>query len=164
MTHKGKIPFDRDSLHLTAANMSISRKLFFDLEGFDERLTDAEDYDLAVRAYERGIQIFYDHTAFAWHDDFVTAKSYFKRRQEYKKAHDILFTINPKLYKKYNNRRTKKNQSKLFPLLAKLISNEKVLNLIDSNGLLILPKKIRYRLYDLIFFWATLHLHKPSSS
>ena len=51
---------------ITAANFSINKDLFWELGGFDERLTDGEDFDFAFRAFKRGCKIFYNHRAFAF--------------------------------------------------------------------------------------------------
>ncbi len=94
----------KKQLHLTAANFSIPTTLFNKLEGFDERLNDAEDYDLAVRAFEKKISIHYYHEAFAFHDDFITCKSYIHRQKEYRSFHKKLLQLKPDLYKKFDER------------------------------------------------------------
>ena len=46
-------PQDSAPLHVSSAGLSIKTELFKRLEGFDERLPAAEDYELCVRARER---------------------------------------------------------------------------------------------------------------
>jgi glycosyltransferase involved in cell wall biosynthesis len=143
-------PLPLDQLHLTAANFSLPKALFKQLGGFDEALRDAEDFDLAVRAFQSGIPVYYNHNAFAWHDDFVTLRTYIKRLREYNQAHQKLRAIKPAVYKDVSLRKPvvltglKKQVFSFFtmPLWIRLIE--------PHNRLLVLPKRVRYKVYDLI--------------
>jgi GT2 family glycosyltransferase len=53
----------------TAANLSVSRKWFLRLGGFDPRMTSAEDQDLALRHTARGGRIVFLPEAVGIHDD-----------------------------------------------------------------------------------------------
>lgn len=140
----------KNNLHLTAANFSISKKIFDQLKGFDEQLNDAEDWDLAVRAFEEKIPIYYNHKAFAWHDDFITCKSYIKRQKEYRSFHQKLLELKPSLYQKFNERQAPLPKG-VKALIFKVFSFNFWVWFIDNfNWLIILPKKIRYKIYDLI--------------
>lgn len=136
--------------YITAANFSISKSLFMELGMFDERLTDAEDFDLAVRAFEKKIDIFYYPELLAWHDDFITCKSYIKRLKEYDKAQEKLIILKPELFlKKYSFR--KKNNLLGFKKYAyKFFSNQLWVKLIDLNFFAFLPKFLKYRIYDYV--------------
>ena len=83
---KGINKLNSSTLFLTAANMSIPKELFTRLGGFDESLTDTEDKMLALKALEKGVDVYFNNDIIAWHDDFITCKSYIKRRREYEKA------------------------------------------------------------------------------
>jgi GT2 family glycosyltransferase len=143
-------PIKKESLYLTAANCSILRDSFFNLGGFDERLTDAEDYELALRAQKAGVFIYYRHAAFAWHNDNATGKTYIKRLRQYNKAHkkliDSRYALNAN--KALPAVRTPKGVKKLVFLFFTTGIWVRVLD----NGVLaqLLPKKLRYKLYDLI--------------
>jgi len=66
----------------TAANMSMSRKRFLDLGGFDESLVTAEDQDLALRHSERGGLIAFVPEAAAVHrDEAVDVRRYCRRSE-----------------------------------------------------------------------------------
>ncbi len=134
---------------LTAAHFSISQKLFSFLGGFDERLTDSEDLDLSVRAHDKKISIYLDPSIIAWHDDFISFKSYIERQREYSKSYNYLVKINP-LIKQYSSKEyVPKKGLRLFILhiMSSDFILEKIIN--ESVFLKILPKYVRYSLYGL---------------
>ncbi len=88
MTGSDSTPLVGTSAFLAGANFSVHRDTFAALGGFDERLTDAEDYDLGVRALSRGIRLYYRHQAFAWHEDHATLRGYVARQRQYRLAHE----------------------------------------------------------------------------
>lgn len=145
-----KKPLVRDNLYLTAANFSISKKIFSQLEGFDERLNDAEDWDLAVRAFKKEIPIYYHHKAFAWHDDFITCQSYIKRQKEYRSFHQKLLALKPDLYTEFNERQAPLPTGIKAFIFKIFKSNFWVWSIDHFNWLIILPKNIRYKIYDLV--------------
>ncbi|MCU7551301.1 glycosyltransferase [Chitinophagaceae bacterium LB-8] len=148
--YKGQ-PLPLNNLHLTAANFSIAKELFVKLGGFDSRLRDAEDFDLAIRAYKANVSIYYKHEAFAWHDDIVTATSYIKRLRQYQFAHRTLRRIKPEIYHNIELREPVQPHG-LKKVLFSLFSNKLFLDIIDrrSNRLVFLPRIFRYKLYDLV--------------
>lgn len=75
---KGVQPLTATNFFLTAANMSVPRELFFRLDGFDQRLRDAEDFDFGSRALEMGIPVYFDYLAQAVHEDQITCASYIR--------------------------------------------------------------------------------------
>ncbi|MFD1000110.1 glycosyltransferase [Ohtaekwangia kribbensis] len=140
----GLTRLDYSNLFFTAANCSIKRKTFFALNGFDERLSDAEDYDFAYRAMQEGVEVFFDKSNQAFHHDPITAKSYIQRLRQYSQAHAIL-------EKFYPERRMFKR--KCF-FLKKFVYSSLALRfwviLIDRGFLKGLPESARFKLYDLI--------------
>lgn len=140
----------KHSIFITAANFSISKKIFNDLGGFDERLNDAEDFDFAVRAYKAGVPLYFKHQVFAWHNDLITGKSYINRLRQYRKAHQYLRGLKPELYRDIS-----KFEVTTPPFGKKTVFNffahRYWIKQLDRKGWLTkLPKKIRYKLYDLI--------------
>lgn len=137
-----------DELFITAANFSIHRQTFLELDGFDEQLTDAEDFDMAVRAGKHGIPLYYQHKAFAWHNDSITARSYIKRLRQYRKAHQKLRSLKPGLYKdesKFVVPELKGARKILFGFFA----NSYWMKQLENGGwVTVLPTKIRYKIYD----------------
>jgi glycosyltransferase involved in cell wall biosynthesis len=140
-------PIPQKDTFITAANCSMDIETFRSLNGFDERLTDAEDYDLAIRAVESDIALFYNHRAFAWHDDNITCRSYIKRQRQYTCAQSRLHLLHVGRANKYS---TSKPQG-LKGFFFKLFCFSFWIDSVDSNmWKYILPQKIRYRLYDFI--------------
>jgi glycosyltransferase involved in cell wall biosynthesis len=144
-------PLPEDLLFLTAANFSIPAVLFHELGGFDERLTDAEDYDLATRASRKHIPMYFNAKAIAWHDDFITCQSYAKRLRQYQEAHQELSRVRPDLYSndsaKYFNRPPLHKS-----LVYKMLCRDYCVSLIDKDLEILkyIPVRIRYKLYDII--------------
>jgi glycosyltransferase involved in cell wall biosynthesis len=75
----------------TAANMSISRKRFVELGGFDELLVTAEDQDLALRHSERGGLIAFVPEAVAVHRDEALDVRGYCRRTEWGSERIVVF-------------------------------------------------------------------------
>ena len=141
---------DPEKPFLTAANFSVSKKMFEKLGGFDNTLTDSEDFDLAVRASALKVPIYFLADALGWHDDFVTCRSYIRRLRQYTQSHAMLRNQKPDLYGKFIF-----NQPSKVSFFKKLIyaffSQNFWITLIDTTDFLrILPRFHRYKLYDLI--------------
>lgn len=135
---------------ITAANFSISKPLFWKLEGFDERLNDAEDFDLAIKATLKNINIYFKQDIIAWHDDFITAKSYAKRMRQYKKSHDKLKELKPNIYAKFNQYELNKPNFVKKMIYLTFANRFWVWTIDNFNWLKVLPKKLRYKIYDIV--------------
>lgn len=137
--NQGLNKLNKHNLFLTAANMSISKKLFVQIGGFDENLTDAEDKKLALKALDDGIDIYFKKDIIGWHDDFITCGSYIKRRREYEKAQTTT---------KLNTPISKFVKLAYFPFAQKYF-----VTLIDKNFFIhFLTQYLRYRLYTLVIW------------
>lgn len=142
-------PLKKERIFITAANFSIPKKLFLDLNGFDENLNDIEDFDLAVRAFKANIQMYYCYGAFAWHNEYITCQSYIKRQRQYYIAIAQLEKTKPELYREFDDKKV------ILPtgfkkIIFKLFANRFWIWSVDKcNWLLIIPKKLRYKIYDL---------------
>lgn len=142
-------PMVAQNYYLTAGNCSLTKDVFNRLNGFDERLNDAEDYDLATRAVQLNIPIYYNDNAWAYHNEFLTCRQYIRRLRQYSKAHEHLSLIKPELY-------GNKHQyqfvppSKIKGIIFGLFCNNFWINSVDKRIWVWAPKNIRYKLYDLI--------------
>ena len=146
---KGR-PLQNKSIFLSAANFSIPSSLFRELGGFDPRLTDAEDFDLAVRASEAGVPLYYNHDALAYHEDKITGTSYIKRLRQYRKAHELLRKIEADRYASISLHRPVE-PSGMKALFFRFFAQRFWVKWLDQEGLkVIIPKLIRYKLYDYI--------------
>lgn len=79
----------------TTCNMSISKKLFLDLGGFDERLTDSEDLDFSVRLLLQHKPIFFDTKLICYHNDFANLEQTIKRQTQYYQSKMKLLVLHP---------------------------------------------------------------------
>jgi glycosyltransferase involved in cell wall biosynthesis len=130
---------------LAAANMSVPREVFLKLNGFDENLTDAEDYEFALRSLEQNVHLYFDKSNVAIHEDPITCVNYILRQRQYSSAQHKLFGLHPK-------RIRSEEKSDLFRrAIYRLFAFRFWPNLIDGSKLLkYLPRNIRYKLYDLV--------------
>ena len=150
-------PLSKDQLFLTAANFSIPKELFWQLEGFDERLTDAEDFDLAVRAFESNIPMYFKQEILAWHDDFINLQAYIRRQRQYKRSHEKLQELKPDLYQNFNHYESQsvgRFKKWVYSLFAQKFW---VWSVDQSNWMKLLPKKLRYKIYDIIITGFAVH-------
>ena len=79
----------------TAQQCSLSRILFVELGTFDERLTDAEDFDLGIRALQHDVPIWFDPTIITWHCDWPKLDQYIRRHRQYLNANRKLLGLHP---------------------------------------------------------------------
>lgn len=136
-----------DNLFFTAGTFSVRKDTFKKLAGFDNRLTDAEDYDLAYRALEKGIPVYFDKDNRSIHHDKITCLSYIKRIRQYSKAHLKLASLHPN---RIPLRTT--GQSLVRKPFYFFFSLSFWIQLADRERLKFLPKVWRYKLYDWIIF------------
>jgi glycosyltransferase involved in cell wall biosynthesis len=156
MEVENRKPLAKDKFFLTAANCSMKKDLFYQLGEFDEKLKDAEDYDLGKRATENDIDIYFDDSIIGWHDDFITCKSYITRQQQYKVSHQKLKEFYPNRYQKIQY--DYKEAKGIKKMIYWFFSGAFWVNVIDKfNFLRILPKKLRYKIYDIIVTANTVH-------
>ncbi len=161
---KKNIPLNQNNFFLMAANLSVPKQLLDFLGGFDEKLTDAEDYDLGKRALEQDYVIYFDNEIIGFHDDFITCVSYIKRQKQYKTSHLKLKELYPERYAQ--NQYIQKPAKGLKKLIYWLFSADFWVDMIDEknifkyNFLKVLPQKLRYKLYDVIIAAQAVHFPK----
>ena len=134
-----------ENLFFTAANCSVKRSTFIKLDGFDERLTDAEDYDLAYRAMEKGIAIYLDKSNKSIHWEKNTLPGMVNRQRQYSRALVKLANLNPGRKTQHVNRPTTLDKFFYWPFSFRFWV------FIADKGWLkyIFPKSMRYKLYDM---------------
>lgn len=146
-TDNGRL--DKSSIFITAANFSIYKRDMEYLGGFDERLNDAEDFDLAVRAFKAGLPLFFKHDVFAWHNDVFTTSQYIRRQRQYTVANEKLMSINPVLATDRFKTPVKKPVG-WRRLLFRFFVGKVWIRAVDKNFFKYLPQNVKYKLYDLI--------------
>lgn len=147
----GKQPLKEEEFFLASANLSVSRKTFDSLNGFNEIIRDTEDFDFGSRAMAMGIEIYYmEGYASAYHDDLINCKSFITRQRQYLKSLENIYKLNPPLYGKYLSALfTQPSHPKR--MVYYFISTNLVVKMIDKEIFkYLLPKKIRYTMYDYI--------------
>ncbi|MES2838444.1 MAG: glycosyltransferase [Bacteroidota bacterium] len=142
-------PLKKERIFITAANFSILKNTFETLNGFDENLNDIEDFDLAVRAYKANINMYYSYNAFAWHNEYITCQSYIKRQRQYSIAIDQLEKNKPELYSEFQSTKIKTPKGLKYLIFLFFAANFWIWTIDKCNWLIILPKKLRYKIYDL---------------
>lgn len=158
------VPLNENNFFLMAANLSVSKRLLTFLGGFDEKLTDAEDYDLGKRALKQNFDIYFNGEIIGFHDDFITCASYIKRQKQYKQSHIKLKELYPERYAQ--NQYIQKPAKGLKKLIYWLFSADFWVNMIDEKNIFkynffkILPQKLRYKIYDIIIAAQAIHFPK----
>ena len=142
-------PIPKEKVFITAANFSLSKKTFEKTNGFDIILNDGEDYDLAIRATKLNIPIYYNSSACAWHLEKNSCAYNIKRTRGYYHAGRVLLEQRPEIYEPiFGNRR---NMTKGFKAKAFLVFCRSFwIKSIDQDFWKWLPKRLRYKLYDLV--------------
>ncbi|MEO5600082.1 MAG: glycosyltransferase family 2 protein [Cyclobacteriaceae bacterium] len=134
-----------DNLFFTASNCSFSKDVFLKLNGFNDTLSDCEDYDIALRAIQAGIPAFFDKGNRAIHDDKITCVSYISRLREYGREQK-------KIQLSYGAPAVKRrNYAFIKGLVYKAFAYRVWAQLIDKGFFtFVYPKRLRYRLYSTI--------------
>lgn len=142
-------PIPKDKVFITAANFSLSKTLFEKVEGFDTILNDGEDYDLAIRATRMGIPIFYNSKACAWHLEQNSCTYSIRRTRGYYHAGRVLLEQRPEIYEPIFGHR--RNMAKGWKAQTfRMFCSRFWIDSIDNNFWAWLPKKLRYKLYDIV--------------
>lgn len=144
-----ELPMGKDQIYITAANFSIPRILFNKIGGFDGNLNSYVDYDLAMRATELNVPIYYSQKALGWHDDFITCKSYIKRNRVAHMNWAKLKELRPDLIKKYN-RHPEVERPAWKMRIYDFLANRFFVKTIDNFNFYqyILPQRMRFYIYD----------------
>ncbi|MFT5645523.1 MAG: glycosyltransferase involved in cell wall biosynthesis [Aureispira sp.] len=155
---KGNHPVKKERAGLVGANKSMSRALFWEVGGFDEQLTDSEDFEFAFRAMHHcNYDIYFDYRTWVYHDDYKSFQLYLKRRLEANGSSKRLIQLFPEILEHYSSKfifKPNKWKQPFFNIFKasffrKLPETTFFLNF--------LPQKIRYKLYDIIITANTLY-------
>lgn len=143
-------PMRLDNLFFSSANCSMPKNLFNQLKGFDEKLHDAEDFDLGYRLFKAGFSIYFINECIAWHDDFPDLKKYIQRQRQYGTAWAKLIDIRPQLVRE-TNRYQPNPPGGAKGFLFRIFACRAWIKLANSRTFeMILPEKLRFKIYDVI--------------
>ncbi|MBT1686727.1 glycosyltransferase family 2 protein [Dawidia soli] len=134
--------------YMSTANVFIRKDAFLEAGGFDDGLRDAEDFDLAVRLFDKGIKLYYDPSASVGHLLYGSVVEYVQRQRQYRAARKVLRERNP-LVLKYSSPPPGAG-STFKRLVFRALSAPRYVRWIDAGVFGILPRRLRYRLYDAI--------------
>jgi glycosyltransferase involved in cell wall biosynthesis len=133
--------------YLSASNFLIRKSTFNQVNGFDVRFRDAEDMDLAIRLMESSEKIFLTNKTSVGHKLQDNFADYSKRIVQYRRARKMLYELNPYTIKYFpSNHDIVEWKKKIY----KAISSPSWLQAMDAGYFRILPKKIRFKLYDIL--------------
>jgi GT2 family glycosyltransferase len=135
----------------TACNMSLAKSTFRQLDGFDTRFSDSEDFDFAIRAIKQNVKIIYDSTLLAWHNDWPDIDKYIKRQNEYVLARVRIFNIHPEYLTYFPNLHVAEGSkfNKFISAIIRLMGGKQL----SKSGLFKkLPLSLKFLLYKTIIF------------
>ncbi|RYD57380.1 MAG: glycosyltransferase family 2 protein [Sphingobacteriales bacterium] len=135
-------------IYITANNFSIKKSVFDSINGFNAQLRDAEDFDLALRLIDAGHKIYLDDKIHVGHILQGTFAKYFKRTKEYGKAREHLIQLNPKAAEIFG-----RNTHSIAPYKKPffyIFSLKMWAHLADREMLGFIPRKVRFKMYDLM--------------
>lgn len=139
--------------YITAANFSIKKKIFESMGGFDGRLTDSEDFDLAIRIKNKGYQITHQTELVAYIPLNSTFSETFSRLKEYKKGRIVLHNINANA-KNYTPVEIRNPLKRIF---FYFFSFPLLYHLADHRFFIFMPKNWRMKLYDWMMTGNMIH-------
>lgn len=149
------------NFNFTSGNLSLSKKLFDQLNGFDQRLNDSEDLDFCIRALIKKIPVFVNHNILTWHCDYINIDAYIERQKEYLTALEKLATYHPEYLALRPDgflRALKKGTAwylKLFiynSIWERLLKSELFLKLVSE--------KARYKIYNMLIYSSSVNRKK----
>ncbi|MCC6370400.1 MAG: glycosyltransferase family 2 protein [Bacteroidia bacterium] len=145
-----KQPLEKNALFLTAANFCIAKSDFENLRGFDENIHFQEDFDLGKKAFEQGINLYYNHSAFAYHSENISLNYLINQERGYIKGRKLVGQVSTQTHFFENTKHS------LISLFVRMLFYP---NLLDRvNYLIILPKFIRFKIYQyIVFSYAAKH-------
>ena len=136
------------SPYMSTQNAFVQKKIFYEVGGFDEGLRDAEDFDLAVKLFEKGHTLYFDPTLRVGHLLQQSMQVYVRRLNQYKEAYCVLRVRNPAVRKYITE--TPWQGNLLKKMIYRFFAFPFYIRWADAGVFTFLPVKIRYRFYDVI--------------
>ncbi len=140
-----------DNPFLTAAHFSIGSELFLEIGGFDNTLSDNEDYDMALRLTKKDIPIYFDRATKAVLQDHLDVRSYLVRLREYRTSYEDIVIRNktPNLKVRYIYY---EDLNPVKKWIYKMVCTNSMLRIMERppTWIRIVPEPLRFRIYDLV--------------
>ncbi|XOV91909.1 MAG: glycosyltransferase family 2 protein [Bacteroidota bacterium] len=148
-------PMAEDNLFVSAANLSVPKNLFNELNGFDSSLTDCEDFELGIRAKKAGVDIFFSKKIRGRHNDSISCQQYINRRKAYEAAQSLLNEKN-----KFEFPSNKWNDPGAFKkIIYYILSFDFWVFWVDHSLATWIPRSMRYKFYSAII-WSKSHYYR----
>lgn len=136
-----------DNFIVTTANTSFTREIFERIGGFDESLRDGYDVDFGIRALVLNIPVWFDRSIRSIHNDRITLRYYAKRQSLYNESKKTILKKQPELGKHLHLAPPQK-QGAARKVVYGILRKNNIVNFIEGSRLmLLLPRKLRYRIY-----------------
>jgi glycosyltransferase involved in cell wall biosynthesis len=142
--------------YLSACNFSITKSLYDSIGGFDERLRDAEDRDLAIRLVHRGEKIYYAPNISVAHKLQKTFLEYAARMADYRSAITLLNTINPLTSVYFPETIISKWKKVCYYFL----SSKFWILCVDKGLFTFLPERVRFKIYTIFLVAYSLYVKR----
>ena len=163
LTKRGLYKCSFDDFYITTQNMSLPRKLFFELGGFDTRLKDSEDFDFGARAIQREIDLYVDGSLQVIHHDKADLSRVLRRQREYYDWKLKLLEIHPEYRQEFAAHFRWLDSNKL-DRLKRFCFQDKTWwrKLFESWLFKILPSEFQSRLFSNYIYSNTVLKIKPN--
>ncbi len=152
-------PLLKNELFMTGANMSVRKSDFESLQGFDERFRDAEDMELALRAFDNGFDVYFIPEAKGFQKNELNFRTYIERQKSYYSSKmQLLGNSSTGRSALVSQQGLKVHLKRLFYFI---FSFDFWINWSDRSVLTYLPKFLRFKMYDWIITSHYLYFSKP---
>jgi glycosyltransferase involved in cell wall biosynthesis len=143
-----------DNYAFTSQCLSLSKFIFDQLDGFDERLNDSEDFDFSMKAFIANIPIYFDYTNWTWHCDYITIRAYIKRQKEYLRSKQKLALLKPQYLKMHPASFSRGTVGKVKKMIMKVFVFNAFWEMVTNSKLFLffIPQNSRFKLYNIIIF------------
>lgn len=146
-------PISLNNFKFSACHLVISKDVFKNEGGFNNNLTDGEDFELGFRILTKGYKVDYIKNAVVWHNDFPDIKMFAKRLSQYKESVEKIISDNLVPQKYF----PKKKQNLLKRILSLFLNNKlghsvifSLINLVENRNFI--SEKFKFKLFSLYLF------------
>lgn len=132
---------------ITTANMSLLKKTFTKLGGFNTAFRDGYDVEFGFKALRNNVQLYFDRNIHTIHNDQISLRYYAKRQQAYTIAKRNLIKSYPEVAESFSS------AAEYTPGIIKrtfyaLFRNDWFVNFAESSFFVkFVPQSLRYRIY-----------------
>jgi len=134
----------------TTQQLGVRLTIFESLGGFDERLTDSEDFELSVRVKSVGQVILHDLKNTARHADYTNFHGFITRQIEYRRSKEALAKLHLNHLENLAVDVKKERSALNFLVRRVFVYNSFWRYILHAKVRLIVPERIRFKIFDLV--------------